>query len=101
MSAWETVRRSLKPGQKISNWTLKKGLTGDDFHIIDIERARLLIEREGHRDAIPVYQKDFDEVGRLWTGYLKGEVPRKDFIPLTFKSKYVISILHHINYRNG
>ena len=93
---WARVQRELSSQEIVRNWTQAKGYLGDSFKITSITQRSIQVEAPSALNLQNISERDFKEVYALWRGYLKGEVPRKAFMPLTRNSKYVISILHHL-----
>jgi hypothetical protein len=91
---WAKVRNSINSGQPIPNWTTLKGYLGDTFEVVKIRDEHLEIETPNAENLIRVSREDFEKVWEVWPGYKAGKVRRQELTPLTFNSKYVISILH-------
>ncbi|MBL9148561.1 MAG: hypothetical protein JNM94_07695 [Phycisphaerae bacterium] len=66
---------------------------GQDFTVLEVHADHLLIETPGAEHLVRVHRRDFEVVWAVWRHYLAGTVRRKDLIPLTRSSKYVISVL--------
>lgn len=91
---WPVVRGCVPAGQSIPNWTALKGYLGDVFQVVKVRDNHLDIDTPNASTLIRVSREDFENVWDLWSGYKAGKVQRQDLTPLTFNSKYVISILH-------
>lgn len=91
---WEAIVKGLEPRMKIRNWTVLKGYLGDSMEVVDVDDAKVVIKAPNAINQILVYREDFERVWEVWPGYKGGKVQRQELTPLTFFSKYILSIFH-------
>lgn len=94
--AWNAIQTTLNPGAKVKNWTAAKGYLGDSFAITRISPAFVVVSSPKAANEQSVSKRDFEILHAVWSGYCTGSVQRQELRDMTRFSKYVISILHHI-----
>ena len=98
--AWEWVRGRLQVGTMVRNWTAANGYIGrGDFSITEVGPDYVEVDLGG-TNRRPVRADDFRKVGEFWTAYCAGQLPRHELRDRpNMNTKYVISILHHTEFR--
>ncbi len=96
---WKQLQSSLQPGASVSNWTADKGYLGDAFTITAISIDHVAVDSPGAQNTQLIPKKDFKVVHDLWSAYCQGSVQRHKIRDQTRFSKYIISILHHLERR--
>ena len=92
-SFWNGLLIDLRTPKKITNWTVKKGNTGEDFTAQQKNNHAILCTTlKGSEQSVP--RKDFELIYDDWAGYLSDRITRKDFAPQSRFTKYTISIIH-------
>ncbi len=91
---WSALRLSLRPPQKIRNWTVLKGYLGDTMSVVAVHSSSIEVNTPGAVNIQVVPKQDFESVHRVWKAYKANRVQRQELTPMTRYSKYVISILH-------
>jgi hypothetical protein len=81
---WQRLQHELTSGTVVSNWTAAKGYLGDSFTIVAVRDDRVAVDSPGAKNVQMVPRRDFDRI------------PRYALRDLTRFSKYIISILHHL-----
>lgn len=89
---WELLYGELASSKEVFNWTRDKGYFGENF-AAQWEGSYILCTLPSSRE-IRVPQDDFEKVYKMWLGYVRERIPRKNIRDVTFYSKYIISILH-------
>jgi hypothetical protein len=93
---WQKLQGELTPGVVVSNWAADKGHLGDSFTIVAVHDNRVAVDSPGAKNTQTVPRRDFEAVYEVWPGYRDGRVPRYVLRDLTRFSKYIISIIHHL-----
>jgi len=91
---WDLLCREMASPQVIRNWTEPKGYFGENFVAQQHDIHIICVLPSKHEIQVP--KEDFEAVYQLWSEYVRGRVPRKDVVAITFHSKYIISILHQL-----
>lgn len=91
---WGLLQRTMASPIVIRNWTQAGGYLGEDFVAQHRGTHVVCVLRSERRIKVP--KGDFQAVYRLWSAYTRGTVLRKDIVAVTFRSKYIISILHQV-----
>ena len=93
---WSRIRATLTAGDTVRNCTQHGGYLGDDFTIQAVQAHAVVVETPGATNLQQVPREDFAAVWAHWDDYCRGECPRNRLRDMTRFSKYVISILHHV-----
>jgi hypothetical protein len=93
---WQRLQHELTSGTVVSNWTAAKGYLGDSFTIVAVRDDRVAVDSPGAKNVQMVPRRDFEAVYEVWKDYLADRIPRYALRDLTRFSKYIISILHHL-----
>lgn len=93
---WQRLQRELRSGTVVSNWTAYQGDLGDSFTVVAVRDDRVAVESPGAKNIQMVPRRHFEAVYEVWRGYLAGRIPRYALRDLTRFSKYIISIIHHL-----
>jgi hypothetical protein len=101
VQTWAALQAHLEPGTTIPNWTVHSGVIGEPFKIASISANMVMVDAPGAITLQSVRRTDVEAVYERWDDYLRREIPRKTFNPLTRESKYVISILRWLQDRSG
>jgi hypothetical protein len=91
---WQKIMAILKPGMSIRNWTPLKGYLGDEMKVVEVSTDKVVIDAPKAKNDVSIYLADFQDVQQVWPAYKAGKVGRREVCDMTFKSKYIISILH-------
>jgi hypothetical protein len=94
--SWNSIQNSLDPGAQVKNWTAAKGYLGDVFTIVQVSPAHVVVSSPEAKNQQSVPKQDFQKLHGVWPGYCAGSVQRQEIRDMTRFSKYIISILHHI-----
>jgi hypothetical protein len=98
---WLKLQSRLSKGTAIRNWTAHSNYLGDSFSVVAVHQNSVSVDAPGAKNIQVVPQADFEIVYGLWPDYLSGKVPRYVIRDRTRFSKYVISIIHHLQQVNG
>jgi len=95
---WGNLQTGLKTPQKITNWTIKKGVTGDSFTAkVKNNQYITCVLPSGSDQHIP--KKDFQLIYDNWNDYVSERIQRIDLVHGDIGNsrftKYTISIIHH------
>ncbi len=93
-SIWNNLRRRLKPGSVVKNWTAFSGYLGDEMTIVKVDGNSILFEAPKAKHLQNVPKEDFEIVWRVWNDYKAQKVKRYELRDMTRFSKYIISLLH-------
>ncbi len=91
---WHRIRKGLRTGLSVRNWTRAGGYLGDRMTIesVDDSSVTVIAPRAGNPQVIP--REEFEKVWHVWQSYKAGQTPRNEIRDVTRFSKYIISILH-------
>jgi hypothetical protein len=81
-------------GMEIRNWTVLKGYIGDSMHVVAVHAETIEVIAPRARNPIVVPKSHFKAVWEVWPLYTNRQMQRQELTPITFFSKYIISILH-------
>lgn len=95
-SFWLKLQHELSEGTVIRNWTAYGGYLGDFFTVVAVHQNCIAIDTPGARNIQVIPQADFEIVYRLWRDYVGCKVPRSAVRDRTRFSKYIISIIQHL-----
>ena len=98
---WSALQTRLPVGATIQNWTAHSGVVGEAFTVESVGQDAIVVNVPGAVAPQSVRRADFEAVYDLWGSYVGGATPRQALTPLTFYSKYVISILHWLQGQSG
>lgn len=99
---WNYILGNIQAGQSIDNWTRDKGFLGDQFTIIIFGPNYIGIDTPGAQNIQKVSRQNFQAVYNVWDQYLNGTLKRHQIRDsITRSSKYIISILHWVEIKNG
>lgn len=94
---WSDIRRRLRVGTIIRNWSVH-GYTGKTFSIIGVDNTVVRVSsgrmRDKGRKGRLVSRGDFEHFFPGWPAYKAGTVQRTAVTTVLHTSTYVISILH-------
>lgn len=93
---WNSIQNNLGPGAQVRNWTAAKGYLGDIFTIVRVSSGHVVISSPDAKNEQSVPKQDFQKLHGVWIGYCERSIQRQDIRDMTRFSKYIISILHHI-----
>lgn len=93
---WLRLQHELSEDTAIHNWTAHSGYLGDSFTVIAVQQNNVAVDTPGARNIQVIPRADFEIVYPLWRDYLSGKVPRYVIRDHTRFSKYIISIIHHL-----
>jgi hypothetical protein len=91
---WNDLRRKLKKGTVIKNWTAYRGYLGDTMVIQDVRRNSISIDSPNALSFQVVPVRDFQSVWTVWKDYKSQKLKRSELRDITRFSKYIISIFH-------
>lgn len=92
---WEAIR-SIPAGTRIGNWTQHKGRTGEPFIVSSASGDAVAFDVPSAKHEQIARKYEFELVWALWDDYRTGKVARSEIVRLTFHSKYIISVLKHL-----
>jgi hypothetical protein len=81
-------------GVEIRNWTVLKGYLGDTMRVVAVHAESIEVDSPRARNIIVVPKAHFKAVWEVWPLYTNLQMQRQELTPITFFSKYIISILH-------
>ncbi len=89
---WNDLLIELKTPKKIKNWTVKKGLFGENFTAqATTNNVVLCTTLKGSENTAT--RKDFELIYNDWEGYVSERISRDEFSE-SFVTKYTISVIH-------
>lgn len=91
---WRYIQTNLKPEMKIKNWTVLKGNLKDTMTIKRVNDHSVQVDPPKAKNLQVVPKEDFEIVWEVWSDYKSQKVKRYEIRNMTWKSKYIISILH-------
>jgi hypothetical protein len=100
MKSFAEIKTCLHEGDVIKNWTRKNDFFGEDFFIVEVKENAIVVKPPSAEVLQVVPRKDFEAVISIWQDYMDGNFRRMDITPITRFSKYIISIIHHIECMN-
>ena len=99
---WQYILANIQMGQSIDNWTKDKGFIGDQFTIVNFGLNYIEIDTPKAQNIQRVSRQDFHDIYNVWDQYLNGTFKRHQIRDLITRfSKYIISILHWVEIKNG
>lgn len=93
---WAAIQTNLASGAEIKNWTAAKGYLGDSFTISRVSSNCIVVSSPGAENEQSVPKRDFEILHAVWLPYCAGSVQRQEVRDKTRFSKYIISILRHV-----
>jgi hypothetical protein len=95
---WADIRRRLRVGDRIQNWSaLKNRYTGGTFCIVGLDDTVIMVrsERMKNKESKWLVPKgDFERFFPLWPAHKAGTVQRSALTAESLNTTYIISILH-------
>jgi hypothetical protein len=98
LETWQYIQDNLKVGMMIPNWTKDRGYTGEPFEVLEVTWGYIMV---GIPKGVKVHHKDFTLLHKLWDGYRNGPIQRITMRNSSYRSKYVISLFHWVEEKNG
>ena len=91
---WFDLRKKLKNGTVIQNWTAYNGYLGDEMTIVEVGRDFIVFKVPNAKNLQNVPKEELEKVWDVWKDYKTQKVRRYELKPMTRHSKYIISLLH-------
>lgn len=98
---WNCLQHQLRSHTVIRNWTVLKGYLGDTMTIVAVNKESIEVDAPKAKNMLVVPKADFEVVWEVWSQYKNHRVQRQEIRDMTFYSKYIISILHWLETKNG
>lgn len=93
---WEAAR-AISPGTRITNWTRRRGPTGEPFTVLSSSAKAIVFDvPRAKSKEIKAPRHEFEFIWGLWDAYRADEVSRSKIVGQTFHSKYIISTLKYL-----
>lgn len=94
---WNAIQNRLASGDQVRNWTAAKGYLGDSFSVSSVSSEAVAVSSPKAASEQIVPKKEFEKIHAVWAGYCAGSVQRHILRDMTRYSKYIISILRHVD----
>lgn len=94
MNGFNEITERLSEGQTIKNWTAFSGYIGEPFDIITISKRNIIVKPLSSKERM-ITDSDFEKFVNVWHDYKHRRIKRCA-MPDSRNSKYIISILRHI-----
>jgi len=91
-----TAIDTLTVGEEIKNWTIHGGYLGDSFRVVTVRPTYVEVEAPSARTIQHIPRSEFAKVDRVWNDYVSRRMPRHAIRDRTRFSKYIISIIRHL-----
>jgi hypothetical protein len=91
---WADIRRRLRLGSTIKNWSADRGYTGGTFRINDVDGAAVIVTSDRIAKERRISKGDFERIFGLWSAYKVGTIRRGELITKSQNTTYIISLLH-------
>ena len=91
---WADIRRRLRVGSAIKNWSADRGYTGGTFRINDVDGAAVIVTSDRIAKERRISKGDFERIFALWPAYKVGTIRREELVAKSQNTTYIISILH-------
>jgi hypothetical protein len=93
--SWESIKRRIRPGTKVRNWSKHSGYLEGSFTVTAVGPDAIEVDSPGAKNIQVVPRNDFEDVLAVWDTYMAGNLPRYKLRDMTRFSTYIISIIHH------
>ncbi|MDH3472475.1 MAG: hypothetical protein OEM59_02185 [Rhodospirillales bacterium] len=99
-SFWGHLQTNLIEGSQVHNWTAHGGYLGDSFKVVAKRPTYVEVSSPAAAMIQHISRGEFQKLREHWDAYIAREMPRYRLRDLTRFSKYIISIMHHLEKRN-
>lgn len=91
---WADIRRRLRPGILVRNWSADRGYTGGEFRINDVDGGAVIVRSGQMGQERRVSTGDFQRLFTFWGAYNRGTIGRAELGKRSQNTTYILSILH-------